>query len=61
MHRLGKDGKLMGGSGCLWRNGGMTTDVKMRLLETIVVPTVLYRSVMGAGYKKREGRRSCLI
>ena len=34
----------MGDWASLWRNRSMTTDVKMEMLESIVVTTVLYRS-----------------
>ena len=41
---LGRE-RYYGGVGWLWRNRGLTTtDVKMGMLESIVVPTVLYGS-----------------
>ena len=41
-HMLQEGEKIMEGCVVMWRNTGMTTDVKVGMLESIGVPTVLY-------------------
>ena len=43
-HRLGERAQIVGGLSDLWRNRGMTTDVKTEMLESIVVPAAMYES-----------------
>ena len=40
--------RIIEGLARLWRSGGMTTDMKAGTIESIVVPTVLHESVLGA-------------
>ena len=45
-HRLGEGAKIMGGFTTLRRKRGMTTDVNIGMLESMVVPIALYRSAL---------------
>ena len=55
-HRLGEGTKIIGRLAGVWRDEtGMTTDVKVEMLEIIEVPVVVWIRVVGAEYEREEG------
>ena len=39
-HRVTKDMRVLGGLAQIWKKGGLTGEIKVRMFESICVPTV---------------------
>ena len=58
-YSLGEGARITGGLASLWKTRGMVVNVKMGMLESIVVLEALYGSVVVAGAKcerEKEGK-----